>query len=180
MFKAKLIENNTYYKSKRLLLILAIAAPLIIGLSANIIELSAVIVAAVALFGIVMIIQQYRLQKKVQQLTSQQTIEISEDRIQIKDNNSALQQDIDLQTIKRIVVKNNYHIPEETLKDLSKQLRGDYTKNYLIVEHATGEQKFEFEIDSYYMLTQLHKLIQSWDSRGIPITSLQEVQTSSV
>jgi hypothetical protein len=55
------------------------------------------------------------------------------------------------------------------MKDLGKEIAGNAKQNYLILQQNGQDRRIDFEIDSYFMLRQLEKLIENWESKGYNI-----------
>jgi hypothetical protein len=69
-----------------------------------------------------------------------------------------------------IIVKEEYKIPEETLRSSLNEMAGDPIKNFIILIKKGQEHRFEFVVDSHYMVVQLNKVIQFWKDHHYPIS----------
>jgi ABC-type multidrug transport system fused ATPase/permease subunit len=169
MFKAKLIENEQYYKlrSKQFILMLLPALP--IGIIANFYQIQIWITLILIAVYVLMILLMSRNQKRLNSLLGVNLIEIDENEIRVKSKNGHQKERIQLENVEKIILKDDYSIPQETIKDMSKEMKGETKKNFLIIQGENNERKFDFEFDSYYMLEELKKIIKSWEVKGFNI-----------
>ena len=174
MFKAKLIENENYYnlRSKQVLLMFLPSIP--IGLLVNFysipIWLTVLMIAVYLLLAALMT----KNQKQINSILSNKIIEIDEKEIRIMSNKGIRAETISLEKIDKLILKNEYSIPQETIKEIGKEIVGNTKQNYLILQHNGQDRKIDFEIDSYFMLKQLDKLIDNWNSKGYNIVRINQ------
>jgi hypothetical protein len=103
----------------------------------------------------------------MQRAISSKSILFTEDSVQILSKNPAEQpKKYTLQEINSITLPASIKIPDESLGDVAKTLSGQQTKQYIIIEQATGKIKFDFLVNSYYMLAQLEKVVTLWENAG--------------
>jgi len=169
MFKAKLIENESYYRlrSKQLLLIFLPAIPF--GLLVNFYKIP--IWLTIVMFGIYIltIILASRNQRQMNSILGNKLIEIDEEEIRIKSKKGIQQEVIRLAEIDKLILKEKYSIPQETIKEIGSEISGNAKQNYLILQKNSKRRKFDFEIDSYFMIEQLNKIIKNWEIKGYEI-----------
>ncbi|HHH50048.1 MAG TPA: hypothetical protein ENK52_03615 [Saprospiraceae bacterium] len=91
-------------------------------------------------------------------------IEISESAIKILNNKKEVLQLYDISKVKKITILDQYKIPDDKLLDLIKL---NPRNNFLILQMEEEEIRLDFEIDSYYGIKQLEKVIDSWNKNGI-------------
>jgi hypothetical protein len=60
-------------------------------------------------------------------------------------------------------------MPQESIADIVQEMKGKPKQNFIIIERNEQFQKFDFLVDSYYMLKQLDKIIEQWQQRGIEV-----------
>ena len=101
-------------------------------------------------------------------------IEIDEDEIKIKSKNGIQQEVIKLTEIDKLILKERYSMPQETIKEMGQEIRGDAKQNYLIIQKDGKRRKLDFEIDSYFMIRQINKIIEKWEAKGYVIERLME------
>ena len=101
----------------------------------------------------------------MQSLTGQRTIEMDAEEIRIKANNHQVAT-YPIQSIAGIRVRENYSIPGEEVKDFAGEFNGKVQSNYISIWADSKEQRFDFELDSHYMITQLEKVIAQWKQKG--------------
>ena len=161
MFKAKLIENENYYKLRSKQLSLMILTSIPIGLLANFYQMP--VWATILIIGIYIAV--YLLtaknQKQINSMVGNRSIEIDQDEIRIK-SKKGIEEVFKLNAVDKIILKDEYSIPQETLKEVGQEMTGKTKQNFVIVQQAEELRKLDFEIDSYYMVKQLDKLIESW------------------
>ena len=174
MFKAKLIDNNSYYKLRRLQLLLMLLPGIPLGLIINFYQIPIWLTIVMIGLYILSIILMVRNQKQLISMLGNKLIEINEQEIRIKSKKGIIQEIIKLDNIEKLLIKDNYSIPQETIKEIGKEITGDTKQNYLILQLNGENRKLDFEIDSYYMIGQLNKTIENWKTSGYKIESLNQ------
>lgn len=172
MFKAKLIDNQNYYKLRRKQISLTIfgilSVPLIYTYQLPIwvtgIGISLYVLAQILI---------YKNRKNLNSLIGNSKIEFDEKEIRViskKINNKEI---INLENIDKLIIKDNYSIsPDRNITRSGKELIGKPTKNYIIIHQNNKERKLDFEIDSHYMIIQLNKVIEKWTNSTFSIEIL--------
>lgn len=173
MFKAKLIDNDNYYKLKRkhFLLFVMPAIPMAILVSFFQIPLWLTLIAG-GLYVLILFLSNKN-QKRINLVFGNKLLEIDKDEIRIKSKKGVQQEVFKLNEVDKLIVKEHYAMPEERLEEVRKEIMGTTDQNYLIVQQYQKERKLYFEFDSYYMVNQLDKLIKSWSVNGIRIEKTQ-------
>ena len=174
MFKAKLIETKDYYKlrSKQLLLMLLPSIP--IGLLVNFYQIPIWLTILMIGLYIGAIFLMVRNQKQISSVLGNKLIEIDIDEIRIKSKKGADDETIKLNGVEKIILKEQYSMPQETIKEVGKELTGKAKQNYVILLQDNQKRQLDFEVDSYYMINQLNKLIESWKMKGYNIERMTE------
>jgi hypothetical protein len=96
-------------------------------------------------------------QKLIGQIIGNKRIEMDAEKIRIISGKGNTQEIIKLADIDKLLIKDNYSMPQETIKDVGMELTGKTIKNYLTLQLINGEtRRFDFEFDSYYMIAQLN------------------------
>ena len=169
MFKAKLIEEADYYRLRRkhLILFLLIAIPT--GILANFYELPLWLTIIGLIVYVLFFAFAIRNQKGMSSLLGHRMIEIDEDEIRIKTKNGKDVETFSPKSLTRIIVKEKYTIPHESMSDLTKEAKGKPTINYISIHSNQKEHRFDFELDSHYMISQLEKVISGWKSHGYQV-----------
>lgn len=98
-------------------------------------------------------------------------IEITAERIQVIDQDKRIIERIPILQKDTITLKSEYTINEDDVQDLKHELKGNINKNFIILEQASGRKRFDFLIDSHYMLNQLNKIIQIWQDQSQTVIS---------
>jgi len=169
MFKAKLIsEHNKYQALKRKLwFFLLISAPLAILFVYVDFPLwleGIFVVVVLSLFSWMLTTE-----KSMLNLLNNATIQINEDCIRLISNKKENIETIDLDKVESINVKKDYTLPQETISDIVGEIKGNPIQNFIIIRQSNKDRKLVFEIDSYYMINQLKKLIEIWSKKGYKI-----------
>jgi len=172
MFKAKLIENESYYtlKRKQLLFILLPSIPM--GFIVNFYNMPISLTILMLGIYILTLILMKRNSNQLGLLLGNKKIEIDEKQIKIKSKSGIQEKMIDLDSVDKLIIKDNYSMPQEIIKEVSEDISGKQKKNYLVVHANNQKLQFDFEIDSYYMANQLNKIIATWKTSGYNIEIL--------
>ena len=105
-------------------------------------------------------------QKKLMALSQDRTLELDDNTFRIKSKGKHPLVVINVNTIDRISISKGYGIPEESKKDIAHELSGEGKKNFIVVSTGQQTQRFDFIIESYYMLRQFEQTIDAWVKRG--------------
>lgn len=166
MFKAKLIENESYYnlRSKQIMLVLlpSIPAALIVFFTDLPVWISILLIVGYILIFLLFL----RNKKMMNAIISDKMIELDGQGIRIKSKNGSEEEFFNINAIKKIILKKEYGIPQESFQDIKREINGTPQKNYLILYQNNTERKFDFEIESHYMLNQFSKIIKEWNGQG--------------
>ena len=174
MFKAKLIENENYYKLRSKQLLLMLIPSISIGLLVNFYQIPIWLTLLMIGLYIGATFLMVRNQKQISSVLGNKLIEIDMDEIRIKSNKGTEDEIIKLNRVKKIILKNEYSIPQETLKEVGQELIGKAKQNHIILQQDNQRRQLDFEVDSYYMMNQLNKLIESWKMKGYNIERMTE------
>ncbi|PHN01293.1 hypothetical protein [Flavilitoribacter nigricans] len=174
MFKAKLIENKKYYRlrSKQLVLMLLPSIP--IGLIVNFYQIPIWVTVLMIGLYIVAIILMARNQKQITANLGNKIIEIDEEAIRIKSKKGVEDELISLNEVEKIILKDEYSMPQGTIREVGQELTGKTKQNYLIIYQDSRKRQLDFEVDSYFMVNQLNKLIEIWKMKGYNIERVNQ------
>ncbi len=172
MFRAKLIENKRYYKLrvKQMSLMFLLLIPGSIVLFVYKTPPIWIAIPALVLY-IGTIILMVRNQKKICSVAGNKLIEMDIDEIRIK-SKKGIEEKIKLNNIEKIILKDQYSMPQETMKEVGQELTGKIKQNYIIINQDNEARRFDFEFDSYYMINQLNNLIKSWQTKEYNIEKI--------
>ena len=172
MFKAKLIENESYYKLRSRQLLLFLLPSVLAGFIANFYLLPVwATIIAIGLYTLIIILT-IRSHKQMKSISGDKSLEIDEHEIRIKSSKGKREEVIKLNEVEKIILKEEYSIPQETMKEIGQELAGSTKQNYLIIQQNSRNRRLDFGIESYYMIKQLNKLIKNWESKGYEIERL--------
>ena len=169
MFKAKLIDNKDFYKLKNKHFWLLILPSIPIAILSNFLLFPAWLTALTVVCYIMLFVFTSKNQKVMNSMVGQNNIEIDENEIRIKSQKGRTLEVLKIENLEKIVLQKVYGIPQETMKDMVNEFKGTTRKNYLIIQKENKKRKFDFEIESHYMITQLNKIIDSWNEKGLKI-----------
>ena len=169
MFKAKLIEDREYYSRRKIKVIFyflpAIPAAFIInyyGFSIWVTILAIVTYVTIIVIGL-------RNQNRLTALSKEREMELDDSALRVKSKGKLPSIDIQLNTIDKITIPKGYGMPEESMKDIANEMSGNAKKNFVIISSSNQTQRFDFIIESYYMLKQFESTIESWVKKGYTI-----------
>lgn len=172
MFKAKLITDPAYYALRRRQLLLFFLIVIPIGLLGNFFDLpgwvSGIAMTAYALVAWVI----WRNQRKIKGISGHKRIEMDQETIRILNANGETLDLINLNTVDAIEVKEAYRMPQETLKDMADEMGGYPQRHYIRIEQDGESRQLDFEVDTYYMLKQLEKVVTAWTHAGYKLVRL--------
>ncbi len=169
MFKAKLIGNESYYPLKRRQILFLILPSIPIGFLVNFYSMPLWLTLLMVAVYILIIVLLFRDQRKINALTGENILEIDGNEIRIKSVKGNNEKVIHLDTIDKLVLKENYDLPKGNFNDDKSDLFGEVKKHFLVIKKGKQERNLDFEIDSYYMVNQLNKQIKLWEERDISI-----------
>ena len=172
MFKAKLINNKKYYKYRGLLIVFSILLPIVFSLFTNFQSFSNWTIALIIIVYISLVIISFKFIKQMNSMIGKEIIEIDNNEIRVKAIKSSKQEIIPVASIEKITLKKVYGIPQESMKDIAKEFKGKPKENYIIIENGNGKRRFDFEIDSYYMIDKLNKIISHWEATGYKLEKI--------
>ncbi|MEZ4907885.1 MAG: hypothetical protein R2771_09685 [Saprospiraceae bacterium] len=110
--------------------------------------------------------------KKSTALIAHKIIEIDDNSIQIKSHDVQVSEITQLKDIQEIKVKDKYSLPQETMKEFFKEVFSKPKENFLIININNQEKRYDFVIDSYYMISELNNIIENWKSQGFNIQTI--------
>lgn len=105
-------------------------------------------------------------QKRLLALSQDRTLELDDNTLRIKSKGKNPPVDINVDTFDKISISKGYGIPEESMKDIAHELSGEGRKNFIVLSTGQQTQRFDFIIESYYMLRQFEQVIDGWVKRG--------------
>jgi len=144
MFKAPLIESLTYYQLRRRQLIISLLALIPMGLLMELFEWPVWLGILLGIVYLLAIILMFKDQKRIKEASEKNIIEIGADFITIQSKNSDHKTRINLDNVDEIIVKKEYGLPEESLKDIAGELTGKHKKNFITLKQEDQKHTFEF------------------------------------
>ncbi len=173
MFKGNLIENKSYYKLRSKQLLFILLPSIAIGFLVNFDKMPLWITIGAIVFYVVVVIMTFKNHKAMQKVANKK-IEIDQNKIVIKEANGTVIEIIEVENVNKLIVKDDYKMAQETLKDLQEEIKGNPEEHYLILESNKMQKRYDFVIESYYMAKQLKKLVQEWQNKNVLIEYTNE------
>lgn len=176
MFKAKLIKSDDYYKLRTKQYVYIILGSFPIGIVANFFNISLpILILGIAAY---IMIEYFTIknQKLMSSLLGQRKIEIQADRVNIYSAKGKIEKSIDITDVNTISLNENVGFAQQNMTEIRKELQGRYKKNFISLTTDHGAHRYDFEIESYYMIVQFNKIIQHWKYSGKNIITLSESQ----
>lgn len=167
MFKAQLVENDSYYKLKKRSAFLMLIPIFIFQIINNLSQISPYFTVSGLIICTFLFILLFKDSKAMKAILDKRSIEINGDQIRIKSSKGQNEESINLNKIDKLILPKSYTIQDaETFQG---SLSGKYRENFIIIEQDQQTRKLRFETDSFYMLKQLEKLVAVWESQGFTI-----------
>lgn len=170
MFKANLINSPSYYKVRRFTFLMALyPSALVIAIILISNNFPWYAVALVFLLSMGIDFWKIRAEKKVRSRSTGNQIEISDEAIRILGTSGEVVETLKVADASGILVKEAYAIPGDTLAGLFKEAQGKTLQNFIVYQAGPKKVRYDFVIESYYMIEQLKKVIQNWQERGVAV-----------
>ncbi len=169
MFIAELIENKKYYKFRSKQLLVSLLAGALIGLLVNVPDTPVWLTILVIGLYVGVLVYSVCSQRQMRLSLGDKRIEMDVDEIRIKSKEGRDIENIQLNQVDKLILKDEYSLPQETVQEVGQELAGKTKQNYLILLRDGRERRLDFEIKTHYMLRQLNKLFESWKMKGYPI-----------
>ena len=175
MFKANLINSPSYYKVRRFTFLMALypstLVVAIILISNNFPWYS---VALLFLLSMGIDFWKIRAEKEARTLSTGNQIEISDEAIRILGTSGEVVEALKVADASGILVKEAYAIPGDTLAGLFKEAQGKTLQNFIVYQVGSKKVRYDFVIESYYMIEQLKKVIRNWEERGVAVGMVRQ------
>jgi len=113
MFKANLIENQSYYHLRRKSLITMLVISVLMGITSNIFSIPVWMSISVVLVMIGIFYYDYKNRQNQEALTQDRRIEIDENEVRIFSSSGL--KSIELVAVSEIIINEQYRMPEEKL-----------------------------------------------------------------
>lgn len=172
MFKGKLINSQAYYKWRSLAFGITLFPPVIWILVVY--KVSWLWGALILLIALAFALFQRRVTQQVAALSKGKRIEISGDAIRVLRDSGEVIEELKVADASQILIKDTYAMPGETVGGLVNEIKGKTEQNYIVYRSPQKKVRYDFIVDSYYMIEQLKKAIQEWHSKGVEIGMIRE------
>lgn len=172
MFKAKLIKDEAYYNYRKRNLIYLVLPAIATGLLVNFYSLPVWITLLALVAYIVILYFNLKNSNRLKGAASEGSIEIEDSMLRVKNNKGQSNVEIHLDQADKIEIPHAFGLPLESFKDMAEELAGHPLKNFIIISNGQEKQRYDFIIDSHYMLGQFDKLIKAWTLRGFPVETV--------
>ena len=169
MLQLKLIESPDYYRRRRWITIIQLfmTAPIIAVIYAFDMPIWAIVLLVAGYIGLLIFTRKNF--NKMQALTNLRKLEMEEDRIRIHGPGKEDHLDVSLQEVNKILIPEALKIPMDSLPDLNRETVGKPIKNYIILSTRDQQYRFDFVVDSHYMISKLEGLFKTWTRKGYQV-----------
>lgn len=178
MVKAKLIENESYFKLRQkqlIVLIIASIAPVVV-LNVHTPNAWIWVSFGVYLLGLFIIGKN---QKKISEVFGNRSIEMDDSEIRLTSKKRNQYELMVLDGDEVIILEKDYCHDQSVLTEFANDLDSKSKSHSIIIRKGGYERKLQFELDSHYMVTQLKKVIETWTSKGYQIVLPQTVKATN-
>ncbi|NNK89643.1 MAG: hypothetical protein HKO89_03470 [Saprospiraceae bacterium] len=169
MFKAKLIDNKSYYSLRRKVLLYGFIPNIFIGIIfafSGITLLYSVLIFLIIIAGVII---QHKTNKKFASTFGNKKIIIDYSSINIEGKKPADNHVFSIDSLDKIIIKESYQMPENSTKDIINEAKGITLKNFIAFTKDGVKTQYDFVVDSHYMLVQLDKIIAVWKNENRPL-----------
>ncbi|MEA3446527.1 MAG: hypothetical protein U9R19_17565 [Bacteroidota bacterium] len=171
MFKAKIIEKQEYYKIRRKVTLAGFLAIFVVGFLHNMFLFHLGFLVIYLALAVSIVVYLIKLRKELISVSPVNHIEIDNNKIRIVGKKGSVKNEIQISEVQEIKLKSSLSIQDENLNSLFAEMKGKAFKNQISIKTEHGIEKFDFILDSHYMIEQLKKVIKSWKEQGIDVTT---------
>lgn len=168
LFKGNLIEDQKYYTLRSRQLLYFILPSLAIGLLVNFYKLPIGVTIAAIIFCLAIMFLTKRNQDEIRKVTKKR-IELTKNAIEIKELKGKIIESFKIEKNTKLFIKADYKMVQEAMSDLKEEIKGNTEKHFIVIESINIKRRFDFEIESYFMLNQLEKIVQIWQGENLSI-----------
>ena len=93
-------------------------------------------------------------------------IALSTESITVTAADGRILETIPLMDVQQVYLLPEYRQPEENVQSLVDSLKGKSFQNYFIIQARNEQRRFDFVLESHYMITQLNKVTAEWKQAG--------------
>jgi len=170
MFKANFIDNSEYYNLRSRLGLIGLIGSVISGIFPIFFESFPLwIYGMVILAYIFYAYHQLKLSRKLKMTRTGKKIEIDQKKLLISNQKKEVEEEIFIENVDSIKVSEAFKLWDQDTTDIVNNLKGKHHKNFIELSFGEKTRKYEFEIESHYMVVQINKLLKHWEKRGIEV-----------
>lgn len=166
MFKANIVESREYYKLRKrvnyIFFFVLILASILINIGIETYWVYGLILAGFIADAFYL----RKLNKLSLSLFGKRKIVLDLNSIKILGQNKKLQEEFTPSILDRIDVYTDLQMSQETMKEVFK---GQFRINCIMLEKDGRSTGYYFEFDSYYMITQLEKILKHWKVQSLNV-----------
>ena len=168
-FKAKIIDDQEYYKLRARNFWIALLVSFVLGTVSLVFDLPLKYSIPILVLYILLTIVFVRSSKRIFKLIGNKTIEISSKLVLVKSRKGKVLESINIDDVEAITITEELSIPQQSTADIADDALGNPKQNFISI-HLNGEVKrFDLFIESHYMLVQIHKIVDSWMANGVQL-----------
>ena len=159
-FKAKLIDDESYYDKRKALLLINLFSLVVLGVLEQVYELNSMLGILYLLGAGLSLAYLVKLQRDMEQQVGNYRLEFDASGLRLLDKSGEVVEQYPIEDVERLKLDHSYQtVTDESLKDMFKTLKGQPARNRIVVHHKDGRRCFEFLIDTHYMVVQLKKVV---------------------
>jgi len=167
MFKAKLINDSSYYALRSKHLVIGLLPGVVLAFLVQPLNLSWWILVLLGGFYIALMYMMMKNQKKMHEMAGSWTIELDNKEITLRTGDQEIFQTIEVADLDQIIVSPDVGFHQETAKDLVQEAFRQPIINYIKIIKDETVKQYDFELESHYMMVQFEKVVAQWEKMGI-------------
>lgn len=169
MFKASIIESESYFRKRRVVMLISIALQIVV---VTVFSFSNLGILPRMMFLLLMFFILYfdiRLRRKLASLVGNRRLILELGEIRIEDKQQNVLNALNPDNVDKIIVHTNFKIYQSSFKDIWSELKGNVNVNLIEYHGTESVHSIYFDMDSYYMIRQLEKILKYWTTQGINV-----------
>jgi len=173
MFKAKIVSEDKYYKAKSKIGWLGMVSAVLMAVLIDFENHTYWYYLIVGLLVLTSFYFQYRWGRDLQNEMHKGTIELDLNRIELKDQNKKLVKSFIPATVDYVEIRSRLYLPDYDVGFAGEELTGNYKKNRISIRDKGETYDCTFLIESHYMVNQLTKIIDHWNTQQVNFKIIQ-------
>ena len=167
MFKAKIIEDISLYQKLRKQIFWVLMPLGLLSLFTNVAQMPLILFIFSCVLLIVALIAVRKKRYIFEHLTADKTFEADKSNLTIKEKGDKIVS-FSVSELDKIRIKSVVDIGEGAT-DLINIAKGNIPTSFMEIEKKGHKERFEFIIESHYMMVQINKLIEEWKANQLQV-----------